>query len=74
MTLELCRTRFQLEGLQAHFVEGDIEHLDSLLPQGAKYDLVWCFGVVHHTPNPTMAIEQIKRFLAPDVRSRGLFS
>jgi SAM-dependent methyltransferase len=30
------------------------------------YDLVYAFGVIHHTPHPHRVLEQIRRYLHPD--------
>jgi SAM-dependent methyltransferase len=63
-SLELCRQRFAVYGLAADFYVGSAERLSDFLPI-EPYDLVFSFGVLHHTPNPPAAIEQIRRYLAP---------
>ena len=64
-TLDLCRQRFDVYGLSGKFYEGNAEDLDSFLPH-KTYDLVYSWGVIHHTPNPTKVIDQIRRYVKPD--------
>lgn len=47
------------------FCHADAESLDASLPVSA-YDLVYSFGVLHHTPRPDRALRQLCRYLAPD--------
>jgi ubiquinone/menaquinone biosynthesis C-methylase UbiE len=47
------------------FIRANAEELTSALPD-ERYDLVYSFGVVHHTPHPERALAQMRRFLAPD--------
>src|ERR1700741_1641287 len=50
-SLEICRQRFQINCLRGDFYCGNIENLSSVLtPQ--HFDLIYSFGVIHHTPNP----------------------
>lgn len=35
------------------------------LPFPRDYDLVWCYGVIHHTIDPTKALENIARHVKP---------
>jgi ubiquinone/menaquinone biosynthesis C-methylase UbiE len=67
-SLDLCKKNFALHGLQAEFFLGNIEELDSILPKdyAAKYDLIYSFGVIHHTPNPKKVFEKIPYFLNPN--------
>ena len=56
-SLDVCKTRFKVFGLDAEFYLGDVEKLDEVLSP-CKYDLIYSFGVIHHTPNPSKAFEQ----------------
>jgi SAM-dependent methyltransferase len=64
-SLALTKKRFEVYGLKANFYNGNAEQLDQLLPEGKKYDLVYSFGVIHHTPNPERVIADVKRRLKP---------
>jgi SAM-dependent methyltransferase len=46
------------------FYHANAEELTSGVPV-ETYDLVYSFGVIHHTPKPDRAIAQIKRFMGP---------
>ena len=57
-SLKIARDRFEVFGLQGAFIEGNIEDLDlSIL--GDKFDLIYSFGVLHHTPSLEKALNQI---------------
>jgi SAM-dependent methyltransferase len=60
-SIELCKKRFEVFGLKASFFSGDAEHLGELVPV-EKYDLIYSFGVIHHTPHPERVFEQIKLY------------
>lgn len=61
-SLEICKKRFEIFNLKADFYLGNSEELSSFLPID-KYDLVYSFGVIHHTPNPEKTIEEIKIYM-----------
>jgi SAM-dependent methyltransferase len=65
-SLALARRRAEVYGLADHvrFYEADAERLSEVVPQ-EPYDLVYSFGVLHHTPNPARAIDQIRAFVRP---------
>jgi len=44
-------------------VEGDVENLPFA---DNSFDFIFCFGVIHHTPNTEKAVEEIFRVLKPD--------
>jgi 2-polyprenyl-3-methyl-5-hydroxy-6-metoxy-1,4-benzoquinol methylase len=46
------------------FVQANAEELTAALGN-ERYDLVYLFGVVHHTPHPERALEQIRALVAP---------
>ena len=61
-SLEICKKRFDIFNLTADFYLGNSEELSSFLPID-KYDLVYSFGVIHHTPHPEKIIEEIKNYM-----------
>jgi 2-polyprenyl-3-methyl-5-hydroxy-6-metoxy-1,4-benzoquinol methylase len=67
-SLDLARRRAVVCGLEDRitFVLADGEHLSSFVAP-ERYDLVYSFGVLHHTPHPERAIDEIRQhYLAPD--------
>ncbi len=65
-SLELTKKRFANYGLTANFILGNAEDLDLLLSHGEKFDLIWSFGVIHHSPHPEKILEKCKSFLKDD--------
>jgi 2-polyprenyl-3-methyl-5-hydroxy-6-metoxy-1,4-benzoquinol methylase len=68
-SLEICRQRFDIYGLQAQFYCGNIEDLTSFLPP-QRFDLIYSFGVIHHTPNPKNVLAGIKKVCSPNTEVR----
>jgi 2-polyprenyl-3-methyl-5-hydroxy-6-metoxy-1,4-benzoquinol methylase len=68
-SIDLCKKRFEVFGLKGNFYSGDAEHLSEFLPV-EKYDLVYSFGVIHHTPHPERVFEQIKLYCKPETELR----
>jgi len=59
-SLNLARKRAEVFGLsdRTNFIEADAEKLSEFVePQ--KFDLVYSFGVIHHSPHPEKIINQI---------------
>lgn len=64
-SLDLARRRFELFGLTGHFLQVNAEELAShLLP--SSFDLVYSFGVIHHTPRPDAVVRQVRRLIKPE--------
>ena len=68
-SLGICRQRFQVYDLRADFYCGNIEDLSSFLP-AQRFDLIYSFGVIHHTPNPEAVLEGIQKFCSTDTEVR----
>lgn len=66
-SLEVARKRAEVFGLQdrIQFYQADAEKLTEYVPVD-RYDLVYSFGVIHHTPNPNNVLEQIRSYMSPD--------
>lgn len=64
-SMALARKRADVYGLTKviDFVEGDAENLSAIVPI-RPYDLVYSFGVIHHTPHPDRVIAQLKAYLS----------
>jgi 2-polyprenyl-3-methyl-5-hydroxy-6-metoxy-1,4-benzoquinol methylase len=58
-SLELSKKRFEVYGLSGSFLEGNAEEIDQLLA-GETFDLVYSFGVLHHTPSLENALRGIR--------------
>ena len=66
-SLEIARKRAQVYELQdrIRFYLGNAEELTKFVPV-EPYDLVYSFGVIHHTPHPENVIEQMRYYVQPD--------
>lgn len=62
-SLKLTRRRAQIFGFDQHLavVHGNAEELPQIVGYPA-YDLIYSFGVLHHTPNPERAFAELVRF------------
>lgn len=61
-SLELARKRFKVFGLEGRFYLGNAEDLETIIPP-QKFDLIYSFGVIHHTPQPEKVIAASKKFM-----------
>jgi 2-polyprenyl-3-methyl-5-hydroxy-6-metoxy-1,4-benzoquinol methylase len=65
-SLAIARQRAEVFHLQnrIRFVQADAERLSDFVPV-EPYDLIYSFGVIHHTPHPERVMEQIRKYLKP---------
>src|SRR5579864_1660679 len=65
-SLSVARRRAEVFGLEdrVRFIQADAEHLSESVPV-ESYDLVYSFGVIHHTPHPERVLDQIRLYLKP---------
>jgi ubiquinone/menaquinone biosynthesis C-methylase UbiE len=64
-SLEIAKQRFNQFNLSGTFIQGDAEDLSSVVDVSA-FDLIYSFGVLHHTPSIENALRQIRRFMNKD--------
>lgn len=66
-SLAVAQQRAAVFGLadRITFYQADAERLSETVPIEA-YDLVYSFGVIHHTPQPPQALAEIRNYLGPD--------
>lgn len=65
-SLEVARQRARVFGLEDRvtFIQANAERLSDSVPV-QSYDLVYSFGVIHHTPHPDLVLEQIRKYVTP---------
>ena len=57
-SLQIARDRFAIYGLEGKFLQLDAETCDNH-SYNNKFDLIYSFGVIHHTPSIERALESI---------------
>lgn len=60
-SLNLTRQRFEVYTQQGQFYHGNAEELTSFVPI-KPYDLVFTWGVIHHSPSPRRILEQAANY------------
>jgi ubiquinone/menaquinone biosynthesis C-methylase UbiE len=65
VSLALTRSRFATFGLTGTFYNANAEQLTAVIEQ-QNFDLVYSFGVIHHTPNQRAVLEQARRVIRDD--------
>ena len=70
-SLQVARQRAKVFGLddQIHFVQANAERLSDSLPV-ETFDLIYSFGVIHHTPHPENVLEQLRKYAGPQTELR----
>jgi SAM-dependent methyltransferase len=63
LALTLAERGFEVRGLHGRFVRGT---LTALPFEDESFDLVYSYGVVHHSPQPEKAIAEFRRVLRQD--------
>jgi 2-polyprenyl-3-methyl-5-hydroxy-6-metoxy-1,4-benzoquinol methylase len=68
-SLNICKKRFEVFNLNAQFYNGNAQKLTSFLPK-KKYDLIYSFGVIHHSPNPKNIINEMREYMDENTECR----
>lgn len=65
-SLKIARKRAVAETciMDVRFYQADLEHLSETVPV-EPYDLIYSFGVLHHTPMPEKALQELLRYTKP---------
>lgn len=65
-SLEVARQRARVCGVEdrVRFIQADAERLTESVPI-EEYDLIYSFGVIHHTPHPGAVLDQLRRYAGP---------
>jgi len=64
-SLSIARKRARVYGFdQIRFYFADAEKLAEFVT-AEPYDLIYSFGVIHHTPHPERVLEQIRQYIHP---------
>ena len=64
-SLGLTKKRFKVFNLPGRLLEGNAEELQAVIGS-EKFDLVYSFGVLHHTPSLNAALHQITKVMHED--------
>lgn len=64
-SLALTRQRFQVYDYAGKFFQGNAEQLTDFLPIQKPYDLIFTWGVIHHSPNPAAILAQSQHYMRP---------
>ena len=61
-SLKLAKQRFDVYEMQGKFFSGNAEYLSTFVPV-ETYDLIYSFGVIHHSPHPENIVSEIKKYM-----------
>lgn len=71
VSLRIAKHRSELYRLKGSilFKYADAENLSGYVaPVSPAYDLVYCFGMLHHTQHPHRVLEELKKFVGPGTK------
>jgi SAM-dependent methyltransferase len=70
-SLDLARQNAAVNNVtdRIRFALADVEHLADFV-RAEPYDLIWSWGVLHHTPNPARALKMLRRYANEQTRLR----
>jgi len=60
--IQLTREHAEMDGLQAPLTRSDCEHLPF---RTESFDIIYAYGVIHHSPDTRAAVNEIHRVLKP---------
>ncbi len=63
-SIRIAQSRATAHSFDIELLQADAEQLHTVIPW-EFYDLIYCFGVLHHTPHPEKAMIQMRLFSGP---------
>lgn len=69
VNLGLTKKRFEVFGLKGILLRGNAEDLSSVVPV-EPFDLIYSFGVIHHTPFPQKIVANVRQYMNPESEFR----
>ena len=64
-SIDLAFSRFVSYNVEGQLYTGNAEELSSFVPV-ETYDLIYSFGVIHHSPHPEKIVSEIKNYMNKD--------
>lgn len=71
-SVDICRKRFEVFELKGRIEVANAENLSEYL-EPEKFDVIYSFGVIHHTTNPGKVLNEIKHFATPETKIKLMF-
>lgn len=65
-SLEITKKRFEVFNFEGRFFNIDAQNFEELSKVGNDFDLIYSFGVIHHSPDPQKIIDNCLSLLKPD--------
>jgi len=69
-SIDVARQGFTAFGLSGRFLNADAEELSKHLPPGDRFDLIYSFGVIHHSPHPERILKELQKYCHPQTELR----
>ena len=63
VSIKTCLKHFELYGLSGNIINADVENLPF---EDDSFDIIYSWGVLHHTPNMQKGIDELYRVLKPN--------
>lgn len=64
-SMKVAKQRFEVFGQTGRFTAGNAETLTDFITE-TDFDLIYSFGVIHHTPNPENVLKEARKLIKAD--------
>jgi len=62
-SIQITKKSLELFKLKGNILQANCEELSKYFKNGKKFDLIFSFGVIHHTPNISKAISEMRKLM-----------